>query len=233
MDITFSAPRVLRVLTILIAGLVLASAVGTFCEVRLGTTLGGIVGFLDVNDERSIPTWYSSLGLLAAGLLLAAVAAREKSAGGRDWLAWAVLAAVFVSLSADEIAGFHEKLRRAISHKAKLAGYFKYAVVLAAGAFAAPLALLQLGFMRRLDARRRNQFILAGVIFVGGAAGVEILAGKVFHHTGDTRAPLYVILYHIEEFMEMFGVALFVSALVEQLASMPGAGAVTARFSRD
>lgn len=230
MNLELSATRLPRALYGVAAVLIVLSALSVGVEIGLGTRLGGLVGFFDVNDERSIPTWFSSLQLSLAAVLLAAAAAKEKSRGGRDWAAWAALAALFALLSADEIAGIHEMVRRNLSHKAKLSAYFKYSAVLAGLAFAAPLAFLQLGFFKRLSPRRRVQFTAAAVIFLGGAVGVEIMAGKVYHLTGSTRAPMYVALYHLEELMEMAGVTLFIGAVLEQLSGLYAGDAVKASF---
>ncbi|MCU0280555.1 MAG: hypothetical protein MUE66_01705 [Acidimicrobiia bacterium] len=69
-----------------------------------------VAALVDVNGEANLTAWLSSAVLLvtAAGAGLAAVADRTAGASQRRWLGWALIAAFFVLLSADETAGLHE-----------------------------------------------------------------------------------------------------------------------------
>jgi len=69
-----------------------------------------VASLIDVNGEANLTAWLSSAVLLvtAAGAGLAAVADRAAGASRRRWLGWALIAAFFVLLSADETAGLHE-----------------------------------------------------------------------------------------------------------------------------
>jgi hypothetical protein len=64
--------------------------------------------------------------------------------------------------------------------------------------------------------------LLAGLVFVGGAIGVEILGGLAM---GNGAYLAYTVLTGVEEVLEMAGVALFACTMFSLLAiSRDGAG---------
>ncbi|MDP6342100.1 MAG: hypothetical protein QF491_01110, partial [Alphaproteobacteria bacterium] len=70
----------------------------------------GLVGQFSLGYEANVPTWYSSVLLLACAAVLAVIGfSRPPGKGGyrRHWLA---LAAIFAYMSLDEAAVLHEGL---------------------------------------------------------------------------------------------------------------------------
>jgi hypothetical protein len=131
---------------------------------------------VDVDAEANIPTWYSAMTLLACAALLAVIAARVRDAGGRFVGHWRWLAILFVALSIDELAQLHEHLGR-LQSVWHTHGIFYFAWVIPASFFAAAVGLAYLRFLGHLPALTRRRFILAAIVFVGGALGVEALSG--------------------------------------------------------
>jgi len=94
-------------------------------------------------------------------------------------------------------------------------GYLRYLWVIPYGFAVLVIAVLYLRFLVRLSRASRYRFTLAAMIFLGGAIGVEMLSAR--------EADLiigndYTILYSLEEFLEITGVAVFIYALLKHLA---------------
>jgi hypothetical protein len=83
------------------------------------------------------------------------------------------------------------------------------------------VGLYYLPFLWRLPGRTRILFVLAGVIFIGGAIGVEMLSGNFYETHGDTLG--YSLVVTLEESLEMAGVIVFVYAILDYVARKYGA----------
>jgi hypothetical protein len=110
-------------------------------------------------------------------------------------------------------------------------GFLRFAWVLPALVLLPALAAVFAGFLRRLEPRRRGQFLLAGALYVAGAVGMEVVGGKVYFANGDEASALYAVCFHLEETLELLGVSLFIAALVEHLAVLLGGKPVSVRLS--
>lgn len=227
MTLDFDAARARRVLVILAALLPLLSL--TVLLLSLVSPLpASVTRLFDVNGEMNVPAWYSTMGLMASACLLGAAAAPA----GAFRPHWAALAALFAGLSADEMIGVHEELGVLVRNRFALTGYLRHAWVLPAFAALAVLGAAYLRFLKALPARTRGSFLVAGAIFVGGAAGVEMIGGKLTDVYG--RASLaYALSTHVEEFMELLGIALFNAALLEHLAGALGHEGLRVRVRAD
>ncbi|CAN5130143.1 hypothetical protein BH10PSE9_BH10PSE9_10050 [soil metagenome] len=176
------------------------------------TSLGNM-RFLDLNDELTLPAWYSSALLLAAAFLLAvhAAAARNRGSPSRSW--WS-LSAIFAYLSLDEASLIHERGMDLLPNT--FTGFFKLSWVIIAAPILVVVGLAYIPFLRRLPPRYAWRFILAGVVYVGGALGMEMVGGYLSSTRGMGKATYLAIT--IEEGMEMAGACLFISALMSLLA---------------
>lgn len=174
------------------------------------------IAALDVGDEVSIPTWFGSgLFVLAAVVLL--LGRHQASTTGASTRGWLPLAVVMLGLSIDEAVSVHERLGSALRDVLHTSGFFYYVWVFPALAFVAVVAVMQLGWLRSLPARTRALVMLSGVVFVLGAAGLELLAGAGDEANG-TETLTSVTLTAFEEFAEMAGLSLFVVALLDRLS---------------
>ncbi|MCY1032278.1 hypothetical protein OV207_12480 [Corallococcus sp. BB11-1] len=175
---------------------------------------GALVAFLSLSHEGNLPTWYASGLLLTCALALAGIA-RAAGLGGdparRHW--WALMGA-FAYLSMDESVGLHEHLGGLFSWGGVL--FFTWVVPAAVIVLLVGLAFLP--FLARLPSRRRKQFILAGVLYVGGALGVELPLGWWTEQHGNDNL-VYALIDHVEEALELVGASLFLAALVEELGA--------------
>jgi hypothetical protein len=167
--------------------------------------------------------------LAAAGLLafLSTVAARTDR---RNVAPWAVLSAIFVYLSLDEAISLHERTIEPTKALLRLPPELHYFAWLIAFA---PLLLVFLiyflSFLRRLPSPFNRRIVVSGLVFVGGAFGMEFVGGVVFNTLGIGLT--YLLCICLEEILEISGMTLFVVTLVDFIAS--SAPEIRLAFDRD
>jgi hypothetical protein len=178
-----------------------------------------VLDLFSVNVEESLPTWYATLLLFgAAGLLAFITAAKFATQDAAAWR-WAGLALVFVYLSMDEGAAIHEVVADVVQTRLTLTGYLFFAWQVVAAPLVILFVILYWRFLFRLPPRTRHLFILAGVVYIGGALVVEgISANRYYLDGGLTFA--YLVIATIEELSEMLGVVLFIYALLDYSVRM-------------
>jgi hypothetical protein len=186
--------------------------------------------FLVVTDGN-VPAWVSSLLLLVTALLLLVIALVTRATRGRDVGYWSALALLLLYLSADEILELHE---RAITPLETMFGaqsiYSRWAIW--GLVVAALVGLLFVRFLLQLPPKTRALFVLAGVLYVGGAAGMELigrtyadglsiqLVGGHYEDPSGQINLIYPLFGHIEELLEMLGVVTAIYALLTYLTSV-------------
>lgn len=110
-DVTVTVNQAARFLLAGVAALTLASLFSHLAQFHLGLgPLGGVVPMLDATQEGNVPTWLSSMGLLACGLLVAWIAAaRRRMPQSEAWRPLVALSAVLLLAALDEGAAIHER----------------------------------------------------------------------------------------------------------------------------
>ena len=177
----------------------------------LGRPFGRIITrLIDLDAERNISTWFSSLQLFLIGLLFVILAYLLQQRGVREGVKWYwLLALVFVSLSLDEFAGVHEQLGL-ISDALLPGGDREGTVFQRTGIWMFLLGIPFIIFML-LVARKLHEhvagrgftrlFLTGFAVFIGSAVGIEILANFTVG-----RPMIWSILQiSAEEFGEMVG----------------------------
>ncbi|WP_221032468.1 hypothetical protein [Actomonas aquatica] len=163
----------------------------------------------DVDEEDSFPTWYSAMALLFTALTLAAHAwGQTDQAQNQGLIAWRVLAAGFLFLSIDEIAGMHETLNSVTEMSWAIPG----------GIVALGVGVFYLRFLRRLPLGVAVGFCIGGAIYVGGAVGIELLTEPFLENDALDTLP-YNIWTAVEESMEMGGVLVFLGVLIKHMTA--------------
>lgn len=199
-----------------IGALMLAGGAVSVARIGLGHDhLMGLTPLLDLNGEHNLPTWFSSMLLLSASALLALAAHGAHPPMGRHWKQ---LAVVFLFLSLDETASLHEMTNaplRGLLHSGP-SFYFPWLVlgVMFTGAVVFSQRALLLGLPRMT----RRLFVVAGAIYVAGAAGLEALAAPIYAASGKGSFA-HAGLVGAEEGLEMCGTALFVLALLHYVST--------------
>ena len=204
-----------RVLAFATIGLTLASVAGSF-SIHFLSLEGNLARevresffrLFYLDWEANVPTWFASSALLVCSAMLAVIAAAKRQQGDGFTRHWQLLALIFLGLSLDETALFHEMgikpLRPFFS-----SGYLYYAWVVPGALAVCLFAAAYLRFLRHLPFRTRILVALSGALYVGGGIGVEALSGHHAARSGEGDLT-YEMLASIEELMEMAGVATFV-----------------------
>lgn len=195
-------------------------AAGLFREWFVSTygmeTMAKDLRHLAFNAEYCLPAWYTSMLLLGSAVLLALVTASGARKGERFLAHWAVLAVMFVGLSIDESTGIHEVLIKPLRDGLGLSGFLHFGWVLPGIAVVATVGLAYIPFLFAQPRRTKYVFAVAGLIYVGGALGMEMVGGKVLTTYGE-ESLAYQIVYCTEEIMEIVGATLFATALLGHL----------------
>lgn len=179
---------------------------------------GSLVNFFDLATEHRPPTLYAALLLLIAGGLLWLIGAGERANGGSG-RAWQFLALLFVFASFDEALSIHERLNKPMQAFVSGEGVLRFPWIVVYGAAAAVIALCYLPFLFRLPIQFRILFFVSGLLYVGGAMGLEMVEGYIRDHR--TSSPTFVqeraAIFWAQEALELAGVSLFVYALLRYL----------------
>lgn len=216
--IEVSISWVTRTLGVFILLLVIASTTAWTLN-HLGVRPNGKSLFY-LDTEANIPTYFSSMQLLFAALLLTVIAACKRRE--RDLFAhhWSILAAGFFMMSIDEFCQFHERLVKPVKmvlHENRL-GIWSAAWVIPAIIGCVAIGLFFWKFLARLPKTTRREFIMAAGLFLGGAIGVEMIEGRHSELYGNKNMG-FMLYVTIEEGMEMTGTLYFIRSLLRYLGS--------------
>lgn len=166
-----------------------------------------------LDGENSLPSWYSSTVLLLSAFLLLLHAWSAYTERSKQFAGWAVLAGGFAYLSLDEVVMLHETLNDKLRAIMPTSGLFEFGWVLVAIPVVLLVAALLARFVLRLPPRTRLLFVVSGLVYVGGAVGLEMVGGDIYE-TWGRNGPGYVIAMIVEESFEIYGITLFLTALV-------------------
>jgi hypothetical protein len=175
------------------------------------------IDLFSANAEQTFPTWYSALLLLTASILLSLITVAGRKSGRPDTLLWGGLALVFLYLSLDEVLSIHEIAAEWLQTDFEFTGFFAFGWQIAAAPFLVLFAVLYFRFWLRLPARTRLLFMLAGIVYVGGAFVIEGVSAAYWDSTGGISYP-YLVIATLEEFCEMIGVIVLIYALLNYMA---------------
>jgi hypothetical protein len=218
MEILLEPKKVTRFFGGIVLLLLLAHLAAQFSIYVLGyDNIFGLIPMFSLNAEENIPALYSTISLLFCSGLLALIAYGRKLADGRYARHWAGLAAIFLFLAMDESLSFHEGTTVPLRKTLDTSGILFYAWIIPYSLALLVFFLVYLKFILDLNPKTRNQFILAGVIFVSGAMLFE-LPGGIYDETFGRHTPVYALISTVEELLEMVGILIFVYALTSYLS---------------
>jgi len=166
-----------------------------------------------LDSETSVPTWLSTM-LMATSAILCWVESRVTDPGQRR--RWTLLGFGFLVLSIDEVTGFHESAAAPL-RALHLQGALFYGWVLPAIVLITLAAIYFYPLIPTLPGKVRKRIILAGMLFVAGAVGLEMLGG-VLSQRGMRGEWSYFVLSTVEEMVEIISVYLFVDTMAMWLA---------------
>lgn len=173
--------------------------------------------WFDVDREGNVPSWFSCILLFVCAQAMWRLSIRGDGESRRWQLHERALAVVFVYLSIDEATQIHEQIIAPLQRVLHLSGALYFAWIVVAVPLVCLFALLMLGYIRALPALTRRSFVAAGLLYVGSAAGVEMI-GAALWSGGNADTVGYVLETVVEEGLEMATLVLFLGA-VHQLVS--------------
>lgn len=184
--------------------------------------LYGLVALFDLEEETNIPSYWSSFLWLIASAIACAIACLTRNAARRNWLHWSGLAAIFYFFSMDETIQFHERLGGFFAKLLRLeglhaSGMLYYVWIIPALLFAVAVFFAYLRFLLQLPREVMVLVVVAGIVFITGAVGFELLEGPI-DEAGGYMNLLYTAYVTCEESLEMAGVCILVFGLLRYIA---------------
>ncbi|MHA1164456.1 MAG: hypothetical protein ACTSP0_02595 [Alphaproteobacteria bacterium] len=178
-----------------------------------GTILKDL-GQIALDKENCLAPYYSSILMIIAALLMAVMG--QSCDNRRRQVQWYVLAFVFVLMSVDESASFHEVLISPLRPLFSFSSYLHYAWIVPGSIFVLLFGLAYIRFVFAMKPQMRNRIILSGGLFVIGALGMEAIGGHFFS-AGGPGNPYYIASFLIEETLEIVGLTLFATTLLKYI----------------
>lgn len=209
--------KILWILGLVVSTLIIAHLATQVLKFHFGHNYQlGFERLFNLDRENNIPTWYASSALLLSSALLMLIWRLRKAQADPDARYWVALAAIFSYLSVDEAASIHEtvvhEMVLTLMPTLNASGYLFYPWVLAGSAFALVVGLSYLRFLFRLPSKTRWGFLLSGLLYVGGAVGLDLVEGNYEDQYGREHFT-YTMLVACEESLEMLGILLFLCSL--------------------
>ncbi len=183
-------------------------------------------------SESNLPTWFSSVLLLSAAVLLALIGVQRRRENQRDHYYWSGMSLVFLAMSLDETAMIHERINALLLLLGadKSGSLMTFPWVLPGVIAVLVFGIVFFRFFLTLPGRIKKLFALAGTVYIGGSLLMEVAEGIVFRNTAHQEGALQHAVACIQESMEIAGIAIFVLALLDYLVNHAPhwAGALTA-----
>lgn len=197
-----------------------------------GNYVGTVLQRFNMDQEVSIPTWWSQTLLLGAAILLGYIAWSNRIARVSDWRFWAALAGIFFYVSMDEGASLHELASEPVNRIiTPVPGPLSWSWYIAVVPLLILVALFFVRFFFRLPRDTRRLFLISVVVFLAGSVGVEMISADLLTGGGSDGSFRYAVLVACEEGGEMFGVSIFLGALLKHVHDhLPGSGRAAIRF---
>lgn len=196
--------------------------------------VGAMRNLLYPNAEANLFAWYSSTVLAALGLTFVLMALVARGAGDRT-LAFVILAATSLVLSADETAALHERLGL-VANVLGAALSWSYAWLILGVPVALVVGAALLWVARSIDTTLRNRLVLGGVVFLLGAVGGEAVGGMLtkvdLGLAADTQYVLHSVAVFVEESLEVAGAVIALWAALTALRARYGSDGMSLTLAR-
>ena len=172
-----------------------------------------------VDQEHNIPTYFSVLLILLAAFLLAVIARNKGRQSLPHASKWMILAFGFFLMAIDEAFEFHERLNIPVGELLGdgAIGVFYFPWTIPAMALVVVLGLYFLRFLFALPAATRFWFVMAAILYLGGAIGIELIGSRHAELYGYENWT-YSLIVTLEEGLEMAGLTVFIWALLSYCA---------------
>lgn len=196
----------------LIAGLILLEQ---GYQLENNRILFRFVELFNLNLEANVPAWYSAFLMIVISGLSLFISKVNTLPEKKYFLGMSVL---FLMMSVDEISSIHEIMNNPVRNALSLSGAFYWAWIVPGLIFLFMMIFVFRQFFMMINRRFRRLFILSGFIYIMGAVGFEMLGDWLYSNKlGDSY--FYIFEVVVEESLEMFGLLLFIYALIEYIKS--------------
>ncbi|MBP6058216.1 MAG: multidrug transporter [Nitrosomonas sp.] len=221
-EISFNSSTITRILAAAAVVLILASIGGQLLKFTFGADyLKRFVLLFNLDEERNIPTYFSVLLMHFVALLLALITVFNKKQMMPHVSKWAILSFGFLLMAFDESSQFHERLiwpframLKELSADGATLGVFYFTWVIPGIILVTVLGLFFLKFLLYLPTTVRIRFLIAAILYIGGAIGFELIGGRHSELYGEENWG-YIIITTIEESLELSGLIFFIWALLK------------------
>ena len=213
-----------KVLAIFFAGIVTALLFANLVCIYLKYVLGFTFHTMQIfhfNVEGNIPSIYSATAIFFSAFLLWSIGKLEKEKTAKRTFYWKLLTFIFIFLAIDELISIHESFSddsKDLLGDATAGGFLHFAWIVPYAIIFGFLALFIIKFLFQLPPATRNLFITAGIVFVAGAVGMEMIGGRYVFYNGKEELA-YALMVTLEEFLEMIGIVIFIYALGSYLVN--------------
>jgi hypothetical protein len=218
--ISLSSQKIARFLFFIVIGFSIVNFIAQYIRYFLPNYpfIVRLLSPFDVDKETSIPTLYSVITLFFCAILLIAIAEMTKLTQKSYVRDWQALSLVFLFLAFDEYLSLHERLIQPLRVALKANSFFHFTWVIPGAIFTIVCFSLFLRLLFFLPAYTRRLFLIAGIVYLTGALGMEVIGGYSIYLYGEDNF-LYRIIIIIEEFLEMLGIIIFIHTLLFHLSS--------------
>src|SRR5258706_13815366 len=149
-------PRLLAVIVVALLAIHLALQYDRFTAQR---TPWEIQQFFDLDEEQSVPNWYSAAAIALSAALAAGLASAARRAQDPAAARWRAMGWILLYMSFDAGAGLHETFN----------SLSPISWTIPFGLLAIGIGVWMLPFVWRLPPATRWGIILSGIVYVGGA----------------------------------------------------------------
>lgn len=173
-----------------------------------------LVERFNMDAEASVPTWFASTLLLINAGLLGYIGLRQKK--GKFYKHWIALSAIFLYLSIDEASQIHELAIEPMQALLGIeSGFLFFAWFIPAVIIIGILGVIFFKFFTRLPKQTKTLLIIALVLYLAGAVGMEMISGAYWEMNDFVYDMNYRIFNVIEEGLENTGLIIAVYALLK------------------
>lgn len=216
MELSLNPKRIVQTMLCIIALLTVLHVTQLVIFFQIGDPeIFDFIDLIDFDYEANLPSFYSSTSILFCASLLWIIGIQKRREQDTFKNHWIGLAIIFTFLSIDEAIALHESIGDIMEQQqwVNAEGFLYFAWVVPYGILLTLFALSYLKFVFMLPRQTMISFIFAGVLFISGAVGIEIISAQEADIHG-TDTVLYSVLYTVEELCEMLGIVIFCHALL-------------------
>tara|TARA_B100000003_G_C10855206_1_gene340734 strand:+ start:223 stop:921 length:699 start_codon:yes stop_codon:yes gene_type:complete len=206
----------LKIILFLILSSIIFSSIAYIFPSKFPDIKGSLAYYFSLGNENNVPTAYAGLSILLSSLILYVNYLLEKSKNKKYFK---YLTFIFLYIATDEVFDLHNKVSKFFDFGDNLS-IFYYSWVIPYGIFTIVALLFFYKFFLTFKTKIRNLIFLAGLLFILGEIGFEMLSGHLvssYGHPDLLTQPLLFInefFILIEESFGLLGILIFNYALL-------------------